>query len=105
MSGGLQESGRVSPPAVIAPQDAGFDSPEAAVVSPAVSKDEGAESSRSRIGVATARTGNLIAKVSGWTGARLRRASATAGKAKYVIPNDTPPPMPPPPPVHSQEPD
>jgi type IV secretion system protein TrbL len=105
MSGGLQESSRVSPPAVAAPQEAGSENPEAAIPSPAASQDSGGGTAQSRIGVATARTGNLIAKVSSWTGEHLRHASATTGKAKYVIPNDTPPPAPPPPPVHSQEPD
>lgn len=98
MSGGLQETGRVSPPA-------GSDNAGPNVTSPVSPPDSGAESGRSRIGVATARVGNVIAKASGWTGDRFRRASVTTGKARYVIPNDTPPPAPPPPPVHSSEPE
>jgi type IV secretion system protein TrbL len=77
MSGGL-EAGRVPPPAE-------------------------AESTQSRVGASTARAGNALADALDWTGGRFRKASSATGKAKFVIPNDTPPPAPPPPPAHPSE--
>jgi type IV secretion system protein TrbL len=89
------DSTRVSPPS-------DFQNPGTAMPSAGeASSDPSAASSG--IGATASCLGNGVAKVFGWSSARLRRASSATTKAKYTIPRDAPPPGPPPPPIHSPE--
>lgn len=96
---------RVSPPSDLpARENIGAVTPPTAFQDAAIAEmsPEGS-SARSRIGTATARLGNGIAKAFGWSSGRFRRASIVATQARYTIPHDAPSPGPPPPPIHSPE--